>query len=120
MPLTDYRTLGRSGLIISPLCLGTMTFAAPRWGSPDETSEAIFNTHIGAGGNFFDGADTYAKGRSEELLGSYVAKRKLRDEVVLATKFTWNAVPSKPTTSGNGRKNIYRALEGSLRRLGTD
>lgn len=120
MWVTDYRTLGRSGLIVSPLALGTMTFAAQRWGSPDETSKAIFNAYTDAGGNFFDSADTYAKGRSEELLGSYVAKRKLRDEVVLATKFTWNAVPGEPTTSGNGRKNIYRALEGSLRRLGTD
>ena len=120
MPLTDYRTLGRSGLIVSPMGLGTMTFAAPRWGSPDETSEAIFNAYVDAGGNFFDSADTYAKGRSEELLGEYVAKRRLRDQVVLATKFTWNAVPGVPTTSGNGRKNIYRALEGSLRRLGTD
>jgi aryl-alcohol dehydrogenase-like predicted oxidoreductase len=120
MPLTDYRTLGRSGLIVSPLALGTMTYGAARWGSSDETSEAIFNAYIDAGGNFFDSADTYSKGRSEELLGSYVAKRNLRDQVVLATKFTWNAVPGKPTTSGNSRKNIYRALEGSLKRLGTD
>ncbi len=120
MSLTDYRTLGRSGLIVSPLALGTMTYGTARWGSPDETSEAIFNAYIDAGGNFFDSADTYAKGRSEELLGEYVAKRKLRDAVVLATKFTWNSVPGVPTTSGNGRKNIYRALEGSLKRLGTD
>jgi aryl-alcohol dehydrogenase-like predicted oxidoreductase len=120
MSLTDYRTLGRSGLIVSPLALGTMTYGAARWGSSDETSEAIFNAYIGAGGNFFDSADTYAKGRSEELLGSYVAKRGLRDQVVLATKFTWNAVPGAPVTSGNSRKNIYRALEGSLKRLGTD
>lgn len=120
MKLTDYRTLGRSGLIVSPLALGTMTFGTARWGSPDKTSEAIFDAYVEAGGNFFDTADTYAKGRSEELLGGYVAARGLRDQVVLATKFTWNAVPGVPVTSGNGRKNIYRALEGSLKRLQTD
>lgn len=120
MSLTDYRTLGRSGLIVSPLALGTMTFGTARWGSPDETSQAIFNAYVDAGGNFIDTADTYSKGRSEELLGSFVAERSLRDQLVLATKFTWNAVPGSPVTSGNGRKNIYRALEGSLRRLQTD
>lgn len=120
MKLTDYRTLGRSGLIVSPLALGTMTFGTARWGSPDDASEAIFGAYMDAGGNFFDSADTYSKGHSEELLGQFVNRRKLRDEVVLATKFTWNAVPGKPATSGNGRKNIYRALEGSLKRLGTD
>lgn len=120
MSLTNYRTLGRSGLPVSPLALGTMTFGTKRWGSPDDVSEAIFAAYVEAGGNFIDSADTYAKGRSEELLGQYVAARKLRDQLVLATKFTWNAVPGVPTTSGNGRKNIYRALEGSLRRLQTD
>lgn len=84
------------------------------------TSQDIFNACVDAGGNFIDTADTYAKGRSEELLGSFVSERRLRDQLVLATKFTWNAVPDVPTTSGNGRKNIYRALEGSLRRLQTD
>ena len=120
MTLTDYRTLGRSGLIVSPLTLGTMTYGAQRWGSPDDVSEAIFNAYVDAGGNFFDSADIYAKGRSEELLGQYVNKRGLREQVVLATKFTWNAVPGVPVTSGNSRKNISRALDGSLKRLGTD
>ncbi len=67
-----------------------------------------------------DTADTYAKGRSEELVGRLTAERGLRDQMVLATKFTWNAVPGVPVTSGNGRKNIYRALYGSLARLQTD
>ena len=120
MSLTDFRTLGRSGLIVSPLALGTMTFGTARWGSSDDVSEAVFNAYVDNGGNFIDTADTYAKGRSEELLGGYVAERGLRDQLVLATKFTWNAVPGVPVTSGNGRKNIYRALEGSLRRLQTD
>jgi aryl-alcohol dehydrogenase-like predicted oxidoreductase len=120
MNLTDFRTLGRSGLIVSPLALGTMTFGTPRWGSPDEVSEAIFHAYIDAGGNFIDTADIYARGRSEELIGGYIADRSLRDKLVLATKFSFNAESGNPNASGNGRKNIYRALEGSLRRLQTD
>ena len=120
MTLGDYRTLGRSGLIVSPLALGTMTFGTARWGSADEASQAIFDAYVEAGGNFLDTADTYAKGRSEELLGQFVGRGGQRDQLVIATKFTWNAVPGVPVTSGNSRKNIYRALEGSLRRLQTD
>jgi aryl-alcohol dehydrogenase-like predicted oxidoreductase len=120
MNLTDYRTLGRSGLIVNPLALGTMTFGTGRWGSSEGVSEAVFNAYVEAGGTFFDTADTYSKGRSEELLGGFVAGRGLRDQVVLATKFTWNAIPGVPVTSGNSRKNIHRALEASLKRLQTD
>jgi aryl-alcohol dehydrogenase-like predicted oxidoreductase len=122
MKLTDFRSLGRSGLIVSPLCLGTMTMGTPRWGSADDVSEAIFNTYIDAGGNFIDTADAYAVGRSEELLAEYIAKRSLRDKVVLATKFTMSAgeQAGNPNGSANGRKNFYRALDASLRRLKTD
>lgn len=120
MKLTDFRTLGRSGLIVSPMALGAMTFGTPRWGSPDDVSEAIFNAYVDAGGNFIDTADMYAKGRSEELVGEYIAKRSLRDKLVLATKFSFNAEPGNPHAGGNGRKNLHRALEGSLRRLKTD
>ncbi len=120
MNLTDYRTLGRSGLVVSPLALGTMTFGTQRWGSPDDVSAAVFDTYIDAGGNLIDTADVYAGGRSEELVGNYLAARKLRDRVVLATKFGFNAERGNPNASGNGRKNIYRALHGSLRRLQTD
>lgn len=121
MSLTAYRTLGRSGLIVSPFCLGTMTFGTPRWGSPDEGSTAIFNAYVDAGGNFVDTADVYAQGRSEELVGGMIADRGLRDQVVLATKFAFHSgTPGNPHGGGNGRKNIYRALEGSLRRLKTD
>ncbi len=112
MQLSNLRTLGRSGLPVSPLALGTMTFGNQSWGSSDEVSAAIFNMYIDAGGNFVDTADVYSGGRSEELVGTYIAQRNLRDKVVLATKFSFNG--------GNGRKNMYRALEGSLRRLGTD
>ena len=117
---TDFRSLGRSGLIVSPLALGTMTFGTPRWGSPDEVSEAVFNRYVDDGGNFLDTADVYAKGRSEELTGQFISARGLRDQLVLATKFTFNAEPGNPNAGGNGRKNICRALEGSLRRLRTD
>lgn len=120
MSLTDFRTLGRSGLVVSPLALGTMTFGTPRWGAPDDVSQAIFNEYVEAGGNFIDTADVYAGGRSEELLGRFVAERRLRDQLVLATKFTWNASAGNPNAGGNGRKNIYRALDHSLRRLKTD
>ena len=121
MDLTAYRTLGRSGLVVSPLSLGTMTFGAPRWGSPDEVSGAIFAAYVAAGGNFVDTADVYSKGRSEELVGRFVAERQLRDRVVLATKSGFFAGEAgNPHGGGNGRKHIHRALEGSLRRLGTD
>ena len=120
MSLTDFRTLGRSGLVVSPLSLGTMTFGTARWGSADDVSQAIFNAYVDAGGNFVDTADVYAGGRSEELLGGYLADRQLRDKVVLATKFGFNTQPGNPHASGNGRKHIYQALEGSLRRLKTD
>jgi aryl-alcohol dehydrogenase-like predicted oxidoreductase len=122
MKLTDFRSLGRSGLIVSPLCLGTMTMGTPKWGSPDDVSEAIFNAYVDAGGNFIDTADAYANGRSEELVGQYTAKRSLRDRLVLATKFTMSMGEhaGNPNGGANGRKNMYRALEGSLKRLGTD
>ncbi|MCB2377938.1 aldo/keto reductase [Hymenobacter sp. BT635] len=120
MNLTSFRTLGRSGLVVSPLALGTMTFGNPRWGSTDEISEAVFTAYVEAGGNFLDTADVYSGGRSEELLGRYIKARGLREQLVLASKFGFNAQPGNPHAGGNGRKNLYRALEGSLRRLGTD
>ncbi|WP_419804776.1 aldo/keto reductase [Terriglobus sp.] len=120
MKPNDLRTLGRSGLLVSPVALGTMTFGTPRWGSPDEVSEQVFRAYVEAGGNFIDTADVYAKGRSEELVGGYIADAKLRDDLVLATKYTFNPNPSRPLLGGNSRKNMHRALEGSLQRLRTD
>jgi aryl-alcohol dehydrogenase-like predicted oxidoreductase len=119
--LNDYVTLGRSGLRVSPLCLGTMTFGNEwGWGSEEEAARAVFDRYIDAGGNFIDTADGYTEGHSEELVGKFISEGGLRDRVVLATKFTFNAQPGNPNAGGNGRKNIYRALEGSLRRLKTD
>jgi aryl-alcohol dehydrogenase-like predicted oxidoreductase len=121
MKLTDYVTLGRSGLRVSPLCLGAMTFGTDwGWGADEAASRELFDLFIDAGGNFIDTADAYTAGKSEELVGKFVAERKLRDCVVIATKFTFNTDPGNPNAGGNGRKNIYRAVEGSLRRLGTD
>ena len=120
MSLTNFRTLGRSGLIVSPLCLGTMTFGTPRWGASEEVSRDIFNAYTAAGGNFIDTADVYSGGTSEELVGRFVAEGSRRDALVLATKFGFNAQRGNPNAGGNGRKQIHRALEGSLRRLGTD
>ncbi|WP_309572497.1 aldo/keto reductase [Deinococcus sp.] len=119
MNLRSYRTLGRSGLIVSPLALGTMTFGNTAWGSPDDESAQILDAYLDAGGNFIDTADVYSGGRSEELLGRLIAERSVRDRVVLATKFGFNASRGDPHAGGNGRKHIRAALEGSLRRLKT-
>ena len=119
MSLTDYRTLGRSGLAVSPLALGTMTFGTARWGSDEETSRAIFNAYVDEGGNFIDTADVYSNGRCEEMLGEFTAERHLRDQIVLATKSGF-AAGQGVHAGGNGAKHIHAALEGSLRRLKTD
>ena len=119
MSLTDYRTLGRSGLVVSPLALGTMTFGTARWGSGEGGSRAVFNAYVDAGGNFVDTADVYSGGRSEEMLGSFIAERGLRDQIVVATKAGF-AAGNGVHAGGNGAKHLHAALNGSLRRLGTD
>lgn len=119
MSLTDYQTVGRSGLAVSPLALGTMTFGTSRWGSGEEDSRAIFNEYVDAGGNFIDTADVYASGKCEEMIGTFIADRSLRDSIVLATKAGF-AVGQGPHAGGNGAKHIYAALDGSLLRLKTD
>src|ERR1700688_2740483 len=121
MKLNEYVTLGRSGLRVSPLCLGTMTFGTEwGWGNDEDAARMVFNRYLERGGNFVDTADMYTNGKSEELVGKFIKDAKARDRVVLATKFTFNAQPGNPNAGGNGRKNIYRAIEGSLRRLQTD
>ena len=119
--LDSYVTLGRSGLRVSPLCLGTMTFGNEwGWGSEEEVARTVFDNYIEAGGNFIDTANVYTEGHSEELVGKFIADRGLRERLVLATKFTFNPEAGNPNAGGNGRKNIYRAIEDSLRRLKTD
>lgn len=130
MSLTDFRTLGRSGLVISPLALGTMTFGPGAWNADDATSQAIFEAYRDAGGNFVDTADIYAGGGSERLVGEFIKDAGCRDEIVLATKFGFNGSASpltathlgggNPNAGGAGAKNIHRALDASLKRLGTD
>jgi aryl-alcohol dehydrogenase-like predicted oxidoreductase len=98
-----------------------MTFGTDwGWGAPKETAYALLDRYRSAGGNFIDTADGYTSGSSESILGEYFADTKARDEVVLATKFSFGARPGDPNAGGNGRKNVLRALEGSLRRLRTD
>lgn len=119
--LAEYSLLGASGLRVSPLCLGTMTFGTEwGWGSPAETARQILDRYLEAGGNFIDTADGYTNGKSEEMLGQFLQESRTRDQVVLATKYTFNGRPGDPNAGGNGRKNLMRALEGSLRRLRTD
>jgi aryl-alcohol dehydrogenase-like predicted oxidoreductase len=121
MKLNEYVTLGRSGLRVSPLCLGTMTFGTEwGWGSEEDAARAVFSRYLETGGNFVDTADMYTNGKSEELVGKFIKDAKARDQVVLATKFTFNGQPGNPNAGGNGRKNMYRAIESSLRRLQTD
>jgi aryl-alcohol dehydrogenase-like predicted oxidoreductase len=120
MRLTSYRTLGRSGLAVSPLALGTMTFGAGRWGADAETSRAIFDAYVEAGGNFADTADIYSGGESEAMLGRFVKERGLRDRMVIATKSGFPRQDGTPLAGGNSARNIRDGIEGSLRRLGTN
>jgi aryl-alcohol dehydrogenase-like predicted oxidoreductase len=121
MGLQDYVTLGRSGLRVSPLSLGTMTFGTEwGWGSEEAQAREIFDRYVDRGGNFVDTANFYTGGKSEQMVGKFISEKQLRDRIVLATKFTFNTEQGNPNTGGNGRRNIYQALEASLRRLQTD
>lgn len=115
----NYQLFGRSGLRVSPLCLGTMTFGEDwGWGSSEETSKQIFDTFVEAGGNFIDTADVYTEGSSERILADLIAAD--RDYIVLATKYTLSNTTHNPNKSGNHRKNLVQSVEQSLRRLKTD
>ncbi|MCW2938217.1 MAG: putative aldo/keto reductase [Actinomycetia bacterium] len=112
----EYRPLGRTGMRVSPLCLGTMMFGA--WGNTDQDEcVRMIHTALDAGVNMIDTADVYAFGETEEIVGR--ALRGRRDQVVLATKFG-NPMGADPNQQGNSRRWITRAVEDSLRRLGTD
>jgi aryl-alcohol dehydrogenase-like predicted oxidoreductase len=114
--MTNYRTLGRTGVKVSPLCLGAMMFGA--WGNPDhDESVRIIHTALDAGINFVDTADVYSAGESEEIVAKALAGR--RDEVVLATK-VHAPMGKDPNMAGNSRRWIVQECENSLRRLGTD
>jgi aryl-alcohol dehydrogenase-like predicted oxidoreductase len=114
-----YRLLGRSGLRVSELCLGTMTFGEDwGWGASKEVSQKIFETFANAGGNFVDSACNYTNGASEKFVGEFIAAD--RGHFVVATKYTLTERQSDPNFGGNHRKNLMRSLEGSLQRLHTD
>jgi aryl-alcohol dehydrogenase-like predicted oxidoreductase len=119
--IAQYHLLGRSGLRVSPLCLGTMTFGNEAgFGCAPDAARQIFQSYLEAGGNFIDTADGYGDGKSEELLGQFIKDTGTRDRVVLATKYGWSGIPGDANAGGNGRKNLMRAVEASLRRLQTD
>lgn len=120
-----YKLLGKSGLRVSELCLGTMTFGEDwGWGSTKDESQAVFEAFTAAGGNFIDTANIYTNGSSETIVGELIGAD--RDRYVLATKFSLPDHPGapanagNPNAAGNHRKNLMRSVEGSLKRLKTD
>jgi len=121
MSLTNYRTLGRSGLRVSPFCLGAMTFGEDwGWGATVAESEALLSRFIERGGNFIDTANGYTKGHSEAIIGDFFARSGRRDRAVIATKFSTNMYVGDPNGGGASRKTIIESCEQSLRRLKTD
>jgi aryl-alcohol dehydrogenase-like predicted oxidoreductase len=122
MSLTDYVTLGRSGLRVSPFTLGTMTFGEDLgWGASPEESQKILSAYLERGGNSVDTANVYTNGHAEVIVGDYLAGRPgIRDQIVLGTKFFWNLRLGDPNGGGPGRKAVIQQLENSLRRLRTD
>lgn len=122
--MNDYYLLGRSGLRVSRLVLGTMNFGVggfhAAYGRTEDEAEKIFQRYVEAGGNLIDTADFYTAGESERILGRLIARSGQRDCLVLTSKFTNTVDPSDPNAGGNGRKHMIRALDGTLRRLGTD
>lgn len=114
-----YKLLGRSGLKVSELCLGTMSFGT-EWGSGGDKVESkkVFDRFAEAGGNFLDTANRYTEGTSEKFLGEFMGKE--RDKFVVATKYSLFTKRGDLNDAGNSRKNLFRSVEGSLQRLNTD
>ena len=114
-----YFLLGKSGLRVSEICLGTMTFGKEwGWGASKEESRKIFDAYVDAGGNFIDTANIYTDGTSEKYVSDFVSYD--RDRFVIATKYTSNTRAGDPNAGGNHRKNMVQSLEASLKRLNTD
>ncbi len=130
MALDDYRLMGRSGLRVSPMALGGMTFGRPwtgtwsskdpGWGMERGEAEACLGAYVDAGGNFLDTSDHYGSGASEQIIGAYVSANRLRDRMVICTKAGFVGEHGNPNAAGSGRKNLLRSIDGSLRRLQTD
>ena len=116
-----YKILGRSGLRVSEICLGTMTFGTEwGWGADKTESRRQFDAFIYAGGNFIDTANRYTNGTSEQFLGDFINETGTRDEIVLATKYSLYNKEKTLNDGGNHRKNLVHTLEGSLKRLRMD
>jgi aryl-alcohol dehydrogenase-like predicted oxidoreductase len=116
----NYKLLGRSGLKVSELCLGTMGFGTENgWGADKDASFAIMDAYAEAGGNFLDTANLYKTGTSEKIIGEYLGNHD-RDYFVVATKYSLKDNLTNPNASGNNRKNMMRSVEESLKRLKTD
>ncbi|MCH8331450.1 MAG: aldo/keto reductase, partial [Bacteroidetes bacterium] len=114
-----YKLLGKTGLRVSEICFGTMTFGTEwGWGADKTTSRKLFNIYTDAGGNFLDTANHYTKGTSEKYLGDFIKGR--RQHYVIATKYTLSLNYNDPNAAGNQRKNMVQAVEASLKRLKTD
>src|SRR6202047_1484042 len=122
VPLDHYVTLGRSGLRVSPLCLGAMTFGEDLgWGTSVEESQQIIDRFVDLGGNFIDTANFYTMSHSEKIIGDHIGRHPARrDRLTIATKFSGNLYPGDPNGGGSGRKALINACENSLRRLQTD
>lgn len=122
MPLNNYITLGKSGLRVSPFCLGTMTFGDDwGWGSTVKDSELILDHFMESGGNFIDTANNYTRGHAEVIIGDHIGKHAAkRDRVVIATKFFGSMYSGDPNGGGANRKAVMSQCEESLRRLQTD
>jgi aryl-alcohol dehydrogenase-like predicted oxidoreductase len=117
--LDTYRLLGTSGLRVSPLALGAMTFGTEwGWGASEQDARRMFDAYLAHGGNFIDTANVYTGGTSERYVGAFAEGR--RDRLVIATKYTGTLDPTDPNAGGNHRKSLVRGVEGSLRRLRTD
>jgi aryl-alcohol dehydrogenase-like predicted oxidoreductase len=122
MALNHYVTLGRSGLKVSPFCLGAMTFGQ-EWGfgTDEATAKRLMDRFIERGGNFIDTANIYTGGHSEKIIGDHIGRDAAkRDRVVIATKFSGNMHRGDPNGGGANRKSIFANCEASLRRLQTD
>ncbi len=119
LSLDSYRLLGRSGLRVSPMALGTMTFGSDwGWGADKDEARRIFDAYVDRGGNFVDTANQYTNGTAEEFVGEFAGGR--RDQLVIATKYTLTTRPGDPNSGGNHRKSMVQSVERSLRRMGTD
>ena len=119
LSVDTYRLLGRSGLRVSPLALGTMTFGSDwGWGAERDEARRMFDAYLDRGGNFIDTANNYTNGSSERLVGEFARDR--RERLVIATKYSCWTRQGDPNSGGNHRKSMIVSVEDSLKRLQTD